>query len=224
MKSSDRNKRAGAILAFIIGVLYLVYGIAFFLIPTGGAQDYTIVLPAYTATPAPYVVFSIAAALIAVLGLGFARVVSRHVGTKRFFLLRWIASLAMLGFAVEAVDQIRSLGILSRASVLYSSFSETMRESVIASQHLRYIDNTALFRFGFVGVWFIVLNLYALKRGRLALIPSVLGIIGGVLMCLAMAGSFGGIDVLMTVGAGAAVIIGPIWYIWTGMILLPRKK
>ena len=223
MKSNEKN-RWGAISAFIIGVLSLVYGISFLLIPTGGIRDYRLVLPAYTENPIPYIVFSVSAASIAVLGLGFVPVLSRYVGSKRSFLLRWVTVLALVGFSVEMVDQVRSLGILARSSVLFGSFSEILREIVIASEHLRYIDDTTLFRSGFVGLWFIVVNLYGMKRGRLARVLAVLGIIGGMLMLIAMAGNIGRSGVLMKVGIGATAVIGPIWYLWTGMVLLTKKK
>jgi hypothetical protein len=215
------NEFAGA-LAAAIGVLYLLLGVTFLLSPTEGVQDYTSVLPAYAESPATDILYGLVAALIGFLALGFVPQLSKFVGAKGSAFLTWVMYLGMLGFAVEAVDQLRSLNIISFMADSYVSGDDVTRAAVLASQPLRWIDSTCFFRFGLPGLWTLVVSISALAAGKLNRVLCVLGIVGAGFFWLTMIGNLLQAPTVMAIGAVAAVVIGPAWYIWVGISLIRK--
>jgi hypothetical protein len=130
--------------------------------------------------------------------------------------------LGMLGFGVEAVDQFRSLNILPYLSNLYVTGDAALKDVINATQQLRHLDTLCIFRFGLVGIWIAAVNGFSFKRGRLPITVRILGLLGGALLFFTMIGNLLQSTLMMSIGAGAAVILAPIWYIWTGVKL--RKE
>ena len=223
MNTVSQSDRLGGILAIAIGVLYLLLGVTFLLSPTEGVQDYQVVLPAFANRPATAVLYGLEAALIGLLALGFVPQLSRFVGSDKSVLLKWVMYLGMLGFAVEAVDQLRSLNILPLLTDFYVSGNEGAKTAVLANQSLRWIDPTCFFRFGLPGLWILVVSIAAFVSRKLNRILCVVGIVGAAFLWLAMIGNLLQATTAMAIGAGAAVVVGPVWFIWSGISLVKNK-
>jgi hypothetical protein len=219
----DNEHRLGGTLSIAIGVLYVLLGVTFLLSPASGSQDYATVLPAFADQPVTYLLYGIVAALIGLLAIGFVPVLSKYVGSEESAFLRWMMYLALLGFAVEAVDQLRSLNLLPYLSRMYVFGDENIKSAVLASQPLRFIDTLCIFRFGFVGLWIAVVNIHGLRSGKLNRVLAVIGILGSTLLVMTMIGNLSASFIVMVVGAVAAIVVAPIWYIWTGVSLLRGK-
>ena len=83
------------------------------------------------------------------------------------------------------------------------------------------IDPDSWLGFGTVGVWFLIVNWLALRRKLFPTLLPYFGLAGGVAYLLVLADSvleLGGTTVL-SVAAGAAIVIGPVWFIWIGVFL-----
>ena len=223
MSEENQVYRLGGILAIAIGVLYLLYGITFLASATEGIQDYEVVLSSFAESPATAVLFGLEAALIGLLALGFVPQLSKFVGSDTSALLKWVMYLGLLGFAVEAVDQLRSLNILPFLAESYVSGDETMKTAVLANQSLRWIDPTCFFRFGLPGLWILVVSVAAFVLKKLNRILCVVGIVGAAFLWLAMIGNLLQAETAMAIGACAAIVVGPIWYVWIGISLIKNK-
>ncbi len=211
MKEENPTFKLGGILAIAIGFLYLLLGVTFLLSPTDGVQDYKVVLPSFADSPATTVLYGLEAALIGLLALGLVPEFSKFVGSDKSALLKWVMYLGMLGFAVEAVDQLRSLNILPLLTDFYVSGNEGAKTAVLANQSLRWIDTTCFFRFGLPGLWILVVSIAALISRKLNKILCVLGMVGAAFLWLAMIGNLLQATTTMAIGAGAAIVVGPVW-------------
>ena len=223
MSEENQVYRLGGILAIAIGVLYLLLGVTFLLSPTGGIQDYKEVLPSFVHSPATTILYGLEAALIGLLALGFVPQLSKFVGSDTSALLKWVMYLGLLGFAVEAVDQLRSLNILPLLADSYVSGDEATKTAVLANQSLRWIDTTCFFRLGLPGLWILAMSVAAFVSKRLNRILCVVGMVGAAFLWLAMIGNLLQAPTAMAIGAGAAIVVGPLWYVWIGICLMKSK-
>ena len=223
MSTEIKSYKLGGILAIAIGVLYLLAGITFLLSPTEGVQDYEVVLPSFADSPATAILYGLEAALVGLLALGFVPQLSKFVGSDTSALLKWVMYLGLLGFAVDAVDQLRSLNILPFLAEYYVTGDNITKTAVTANQSLRWIDTTCFFRFGLPGLWVLVVSIAAFVSRKLNRILCVVGMAGAAFFWLVMIGNILQAKTMMAIGAGAAIIIGPIWYVWIGSSLIKNK-
>jgi hypothetical protein len=73
--------------------------------------------------------------------------------------------------------------------------------------------------FGGVGLWLLAVNWLALGGKTWSNILSYVGIIGGIAYWLVVAGYVFEVYILITIAAGLAAVLGPIWYILVGLKL-----
>ena len=223
MSTENHSYKLGGSLAIAIGILYLLLGIMLLLSQTEGVQDYEKVLPAFSSSPAIDIVYGIAASLIGLLALGYVPQLSKFVGSDRSAILTWVMYMALLGFAVDAVDQLRSLNILPFLADSFVNGDAATRSAVLASQPLRWVDTTCFFRFGLPGLWILVVSIIAFDSKKLNTGLCVIGFAGAGFLWLAVIGNLLQSTIVIAIGAGAAIVIGPVWNIWIGMTLIKSR-
>lgn len=82
------------------------------------------------------------------------------------------------------------------------------------------LDPQGWLAYGGAGLWFLVINLLALRAGAWPKVLSYLGIAGAILYWLALAGTVLENTTLVQLVAGlGGVIVGPIFLIWMGFRL-----
>jgi multisubunit Na+/H+ antiporter MnhB subunit len=125
----------------------------------------------------------------------------------------------LIGFAVEALQYSRYLLYYPGNAAAYVAGDVTTKAAIAASHSTIGLDPSGLLVYGGVGLWFLVINLLALREKTWPQILAYAGVIGGIAYWLVVLGLFTEIELFVTIAAATAVIIGPIWYIWMGLDL-----
>lgn len=101
-------------------------------------------------------------------------------------------------------------------------FWDVSAQNSIAASSLTNIDPGYLLGFGLAGLWFLVIHWIALKHGVFSKIQGWLGIAVGIGFWLFVSQFYFDLPVLTTIGKFLGLILGPVWFIWTGFAF--RKK
>jgi hypothetical protein len=83
------------------------------------------------------------------------------------------------------------------------------------------VDPQFVLRYGVVGFWMFVVNILALKGGKLPKILGVVGIVAAILYWLLGFSDLLGVasTLRQIVAVAGGMIAGPVWYIWVGVRL-----
>lgn len=219
MKDNSLGK-LGGIGSILVGISYVVVGITYVLLPpaqkaTAGTERffYSVALDA-TMITIQYWAF----ALGAIFALAAVPAISERVRSASEGWVRWTNNLALLGFAVTAVNYLRLVTVTpDRAAVFYAG-DEATKKAISWSQFS--LDPNGWLGFGCIGLWVLVMSVLALRTDTLPKFLSYLGIIVAIAYWLVVVGFVFNLETLVAVAAGlGGVILGPIWYIWIGLRL-----
>ena len=212
--------RLGGMCSILVGISYVVVGISYILLPpaqkaTAGtdrflysaAQDATMISIQYWAF-----------ALGAILALAAVPAISERVRSANEGWIRWMSNLALVGFAVTAVNYLRLVTVTPDRAAVFAVGDEMTRKAISWSQI--GLDPNGWLGFGCVGAWVLVVSVLALRTNVLPKLICYLGIVIAIAYWLVVAGFVFNFETLVAVAAGiGGVILGPIWYIWTGLKL-----
>ncbi len=213
--------RLGGICSILVGISYVVAGIAYLLVPAEqkAGADPAAFLTSFAQNPSMSTVEYWAFALGAVLALAVVLAISEKVRSANEGWVRWTSSLALVGFAVAAIQYFRYVALYPGRAAAYATADAATKAALAANQSMMALDPDGWLAFGGVGLWFLVVNLLAL-RGNIWPKPlAYVGIAGAIAYWFVVAGFALEVGVFVTIAAAAAVIVGPIWYIWAGLIL-----
>jgi len=220
MKDNSIAKLGGTC-AILVGILYLVVGVTFFMLPaeqqpgSAAAEFLKSLAASSTVTVVQYWAF----ALGALLAIAVVTAVSDLVRSANEGLVRWTSTLANIGFAVVAVGFLIAQNDSPRLAAGFVKVDESA-QAALAVMGTRGLDPDGWMGFGTVGLWFLVVNWLAMRGGQLPKGLTYVGLAAGVAYALVVAGNVLSIPVLIAVAAGlGGIIIAPIWYIWTGVVL-----
>ena len=216
--------KVGGTCSILLGVSYVVVGIAYVLTPaeqfTGLTEKFA---PSYAETPTPFTLLLWTCAVGAVIALGAVPAITALVEKEDEGCVRWMRNLAYLGFGVTALEHFRWLVIMPARAAAYQAGDAATKAAIVASDSFVSLDPYDWLKFGCVGLWVLVVSIVALRRSVLPKALAYLGIAGAILYGVYVAGVTLKVPTLALVGAGlGASIIAPIWYIWVGVIL--RRK
>ncbi len=216
--------KMGGTCSILLGVTYVVVGIAYVLTPaeqlSGTIAKFA---PSFIASPTAFTILLWACGLGGLIALGAVSAISALVEEENEGCVRWMRNLAYLGFGVTAVEFLRDLAILPARAAAYEAGDAATKAAMVASDSLVVLDPYEWLKFGCVGLWILTVAVIALRRSLLPKALACLGIAGGILYWVYVAGVTLKVPTLALVGAGlGASIIAPIWYIWVGVIL--RRK
>lgn len=224
MENKDSFIKAAGIIAIIIGILYLLIGVNYLFMP-GAQKEYLSpeFWPSFAEQSISGNIQSIAFALIGFLALGLIPIITKLAGGEISSFLRWMMLLGVLGFAVHAVEEIRTMALAARIADAYVNGDAGIK-SAIGALGLQHIDPLHIFKFGLVGLWIFVVNLYGLSKKTLPSILCIIGIIGAVAFWIDLVGNVFQAVPLITIAAIIAIIVGPVWYIWMGIVITRKAQ
>lgn len=212
--------RLGGTCAILLGVLTTLGGITYLLLPAAqrlevpGAQ----LLPSYAANPAILNLISCELALIGILGLAIVPAISQLMQSENAGWLRWTSSLAYLGFAVSAVENLLTVGRLPNIAAAYVA-GDASTKAVLAVTWRSSLDWQGWFAFAAIGLWIAVISLLALRGNLLPRPLAYLGFVVGIVHVLVPISFLLNASSLLIVVAVAQPLV-TIWYIWTGLVVL----
>ncbi len=158
----------------------------------------------------------------ALFGLGTIPAISALAPSANAGLLQWVKALAYIGFAVTAISYQRQLEYVPILAARFLEGDELTKALMTGNiMTLAGLDWYGFMRFGGVGLWILVVNLYAWRQGTIPTVLALLGISTALLYWCIVTSFAAGIGLLLMLGAGlGGTLIGPIWYIWMGVHLL----
>ncbi len=220
MKNNSLSK-LGGICSILVGISYLVVGITYTLAPADqkAGADAAKFLMSYAQSPTMITLEYWGFALGAVFALAVVLAVSVKVRSAGEGWVRWTGNLATIGFAFSAVQYFRYLAIYPDRAAAYAAADAATKAAMAANQSMMALDPQGWLTFGGVGLWFLVINMLALRGNLWPKILAYVGIIGAIAYWLVVAGFVLQIGTLVAIAAASAIIVGPVWYIWIGLIL-----
>lgn len=211
--------RVGGVCAMLVGILTLMAGFTYLFLPEAqrlqvpGAE----LLPSFAEDGNVLRLMLLELGLVGIFGLGAVAALSRLVAADRGGWLRWAGTVATVGFAVTAVGQFLTIERLPRVADAFVAGDEATR-AALGAVWKSTLDPYALFGFGGVGFWILVLSIIGLReRGGLRPLWT-LGIAVGILYELVPLGQLLESSALILFTGAAGGILAAVWYVWAGSV------
>ena len=175
----------GGVCAILLGVVSTLAGMTYLLLPpeqrleVPGAQF----LPSYAANPTMINLISYQLALIGILGLAIVPAIAQLVQSENEGWVRWTSSLAYLGYAVVAVENLLTLGRLPNIAAAFVA-GDSSTKAVLAVTWRSSLDPQGWFGYAAIGLWIGVMSLLALRSNLLPRPLACLGLVVAILFWL----------------------------------------
>jgi hypothetical protein len=225
LEGDRKRRRIAGWCAIGVAASYVVAGAAYFLQP--GAQrsdDPALFWASVLVDPRMLLTSYWALAAVGIFGLGAVAGISSLVRAGNEGLMGWMQNLAILGFAVGAVSNIRLASVTQERALFYFCESCTANDNykkiINGTDSLVSLDPTGWLTFGLVGLWILCVSILALRTGGLPRPAAWLGIGAAVLSFLFPVSSSAGFPDANTFLIPVGVIAALLWYGWVARILL----
>jgi len=223
MKDNSLN-RLGGICSILVGVSFIVAAAVYFLLPAEQQEACRCpekFLVSMAQNPTMHIVSYLVLALGALLGIAAVLAISDNVRSVNEGWVRWTSTLAIIGLALQAVDQLRLLALNPARAAAYVTGDAAVKAALTVPGATEYLDQQAWLRFGAVGLWVLIVSVLALHGGVWPKLLAYLGIALAIAYWLVVAAEVIQTQLLIAILAGiGGVIILPIWYIWLGVRLI----
>ena len=224
----DKNlARLGAVCGALASLAYIALAIIYFQLPhnqrPGGGYSEGVFLKS---GPQGYQLLMgemWAISLSAIFAIGAIIAVSEYMRRHNEGLVRYTTTLAIIGLSALAItyllDQWHTPQLLDGYQHLDASGRAVL--DVIGTRHL---DPQAIWGFGMVGIWFLVVNGLGLQKN---VFPRWLGYVGLVVGAAYLCVTIGRITVtadFIKTAATLGGVVAPIWYVGMGLHLLSTTQ
>jgi hypothetical protein len=221
MKDTTLSKLGGTC-SILTGASIIVTAVMYLLLPSEqqdacGCPDQFLASLAHT--PTLYVAESGLFALSSLVAIAVVPAIYETVRATHVGWARWSSTLAIIGFAVNAIDQIRHAALQPPQATAYLQGDAAVRAALTAPGALQALDPQGWLRLGAVGLWILVVNLLALRGGTWPKPLALVGIVGAIVYSLVVVAQVAQIQSLIVILAGGGVFLIPLWYIWLGLRL-----
>lgn len=220
MKDNTLSKLGGNC-SILLGISYLLIGVTYLLLPADQKQTSATnkFLLSFAENQTTQMIQFWIFALSGLIGIAVVLAVSERVRSANEGWVRWTSHLAILGFAVVAINNFRNIAFQPRRATAYLE-GDAVTKTVIELSGPFALDPQNWLGFGAVGLWVLVVSLLALRAGTWPKLLTYVGIATAVAYWLIVVGSVLNQEALFTIAAAlGGIILAPIWYIWTGLRL-----
>ncbi len=218
----DSLRRIGGICSVLLGLAYLLGGLAYLLQPAElqAAADTTEFWSVLAQDSGMNTLMHWGFGFTGVFGIAVVMVVSELVRSWSEGSVRVTSGLAYVGYAVMVTTHFRSAAVYRAVAEVYVAGDASVQAGIGAlGWRLFDLDPQGWLTLGAVGLWILVVNVLALREARWPNMLAYLGIASGLLSWLAVAGSVVEVPVLVAIGAGLGIVVAPSWFIWIGVTL-----
>ena len=224
MKDNTMSKLGGTC-SILLGVSYMVIGITYFLLPPELQEPLADgkFMTAYAQNPLMLNVEDWAFALGGLLAIAAVLAISDSVRSANEGWVRWTSSLALVGFAALAISYFRFLALAPDRAAAYVQGDAALKAALTvppAPLNGLGLDPQGWLEFGAVGLWILVVSLFALRGGTWPKPLAYVGVGLAIVYWLVVAAIVLKMQLLIAIAAGVgSVLLAPIWYIWLGLRL-----
>ncbi|SRR6266498_1707351 len=225
MKDNTLSKLGGTC-AILQAVSYIVVVITFFPLPaeqrqiTGMYTNPGAFLESFAKNPTLLTVLFWAEAIGLLLGIAAVLAISESVRSTNEGWVRWTSTLAIIGLAFWAMDDLRFLALTPSRAAAYMQGSAAVQAALTVPGNLDALDPQHWLRLGTLGIWVLVVNLLALRGDIWPKPLAYIGIGAAITNWLVLlADVFPILSVLTIIAAVAGIFLVPIWLIWLGLRL-----
>jgi hypothetical protein len=213
------SARLAASCLMFTGVAYLAYSVLFFFDPCRRSRSAHEFMKLFGEEPRFYLWRARVLGAGSIVALAALPALSRVAGGGD--LVWWVSILALIGFAANALSNLRSLQILPVVLGDYRTADDAVKIALARTTSYVSLDPRGWFTFGGFGVWLIVINLLATMTGAWPTALGVLGVVLGALLVLVVpAGVFHRYAIFSGVAATAGTVLAPVWFVAAGVVLL----
>jgi len=221
MTNNNDLGKLGGMCSILAGALIPVSAIAYLLMPA--AQQSWADPAAYLSSFADARTFALieysANVLTAILALAVVVAIPHKIRPVNEGWLRWTTVLGLVGYSVTALQYLRELALIPRMAEAFVVADATTRSATAGNLYLVLLDPHGWITFGAIGTWLLAVNVLALPGTRWSRPLAYVGAVGGIAYWLIVAGTVLHVDALVTIAASAGVLVGPIWFVWMGLVL-----
>lgn len=221
MRTDDSLVRLGGMAAFLLGITRVLAGGAYLLLPAeqrltspgptflpSFAQDSSVLMSIFWIETAA-----------AIIGLLVIPAVTSRVRAVHEGWARWASNLATIGYAVSAVGYTLSAARIPSIAKAFVA-GDAATKAALAVVWRSSPDLFGLWGYGAIGIWVLVVCLLGLRSGAFPRLHLILGIVVAANYLIVPLGLLFKIAELFTIGSAVGIILGPVWYFWTGWLLL----
>ena len=115
------------------------------------------------------------------------------------------------------------MAFTTRIADAYVQGDEAVK-SAITALGLQHLDPLHIFKFGLVGLWIFAVDVVGLTRKTFPAGLAVVGILGAVAFWIDLVGNISQAVALVTVASIAAIVLGPIWFLWMGIVISKKAQ
>lgn len=222
--SNQNVLKTGGIFAILVGISYLLVGITFFLQPSelvvGSVEEH---LSKLYEDSTIRTLYFLAWAFTGIFALGAVPIITDLFSQYNKGLVMWIRNLAILGYAITIIANLRAMTIKPIMADVYVNENPMFQEIIPIIDPWLLLDPKGFISVGMVGLWLLVLNILSFKDQKFPLILNIIGILGALSLFIGVIGSANPILSGIASGVGG-MALGPAWFIWMGLIMLRDKK
>jgi len=216
---NNKLYKFGGTCAILAGISISLTGIAYLIMPVEQQtwRDPGQYLSSFAQNPLPATIEYFAQAFGAIFALAMVIAVSEKVRPMAEGWVRWTGTLAIIANAVLAVQYFRETALGPARAAAYVASDAATRAAIAANQYLMLLDPIGWVTYGSLGLWFLVINVLAIRSRVWPRALGYVGVAGGVSYWLLVAGMLFQSQALIAVAAAAGIIAAPIWCTWIGL-------
>ncbi len=211
----------GGTAALLMGALYVFLILYVVAVPSGQRYDPGQFFENYAQRSASMNVAWIVMAATSILALAIVPAVSALVRSESEMWVEVAAIAGIVGFGASAISFLTMLGRAPGLAQAYVAGDEATKAAIVAIG-LPQLDPLNVLVLGGPGIWYLVVNVLALRGGKLPKLQAVLGIGIAVFLWVAVLAAVIQSELLDQIAAGAGALFAPTWYTWMGIRLLKR--
>jgi hypothetical protein len=213
------GSKLGGVAAILIGVFNVVLVVYIVAIPSTSRIDtgefYRYFADSPLALSAAWIMFT----ATAMLSYAVIPIVSDLVLEVNRDWARAATIFGIVGYTVLGVWAITLTRTTPGLAQNFVKGNEVTRTAILA-YGLPQIDPDGWFMFGGTGTWLIVMNILALRGGKLPKLHGILGILSGFSAWATVFGALFAFEPLNLIASAGGALFYPAWFIWLGVRFL----
>ena len=213
----DNNpQQPGGNCSILLGLTYLIGGLAYLKLPLSQKIEGADFLLSYAKEPNAALIQTLALTAGGLLALAVVPMISQKVRAQPGGWVGWTNNLALLGFGVLVIDNLRLLALRPTQALIYSQGDAITRRALELNGPFS-LDPDGWLKFGAIGLWVLVVSTVSLRRKIFPEFLSYIGVFLGLTYWMMMLGIIlKQPGVLNNVAIVGGIILAPIWFIGIG--------